>query len=541
MRNHLQVIRSLLGDAEFSNAQRMPAKDVGPFQYYRLQLDTPRYQGFLPTWDVAVVLDTPHKRSDSVLEEVYEAARTLIEVDKRTEQPITTQIPLLILSDDEQVKLQDNLPNNARRVFLVEHGSLPGIKPVETSSVTSPLVKVVRNQLTRQNFSALMFSPYSRNRPVFGWRFFGRKKELDLLQESEESFFVVGGRRMGKTSLLRELERRMKDDGAQVIFVDVEACQDEDQVVRKILQSISEKDAASAVRRQIALSEPFISSVLRKVTSRGGRVVLILDELGNVISRQPKEQWKLLGTLREFSHGGKLRIIVSCFQELFQRQAIDRSGPLVNFGSVQRLHALTTQEVDEMVVAPLQCWARINNPKALLQLVLSSVGRHPYILQTFCHQLFQRFMKQPDRDVLLVAKMLIDSESEYTDCFREAVEEIFNRALTPILRYLYLLRCREGDLAGDPLSDATVDDDWVEVALAKIGYVSSMDDRSELLQELEMRGMIDQKDDRRSAFIVVSPMIYYYHKKAGVNFDMLFDKFRREIKMEHERWGLKVQ
>jgi len=121
------------------------------------------------------------------------------------------------------------------------------------------------------------------------------------------------------------------------------------------------------------------------------------------------------------------------------------------------------------------------------------------------------------------------------------VEEIFNRALTPILRYLYLLRCREGDLAGDPLSDATVDDDWVEVALAKIGYVSSMDDRSELLQELEMRGMIDQKDDRRSAFIVVSPMIYYYHKKAGVNFDMLFDKFRREIKMEHERWGLKVQ
>ena len=66
------------------------------------------------------------------------------------------------------------------------------------------------NQLTRQSFSALMFSPYSRNRPAFGWRFFGRKKELDLLLESEESFFVVGGRRMGKTSLLRELERRMK-------------------------------------------------------------------------------------------------------------------------------------------------------------------------------------------------------------------------------------------------------------------------------------------------------------------------------------------
>lgn len=98
-----------------------------------------------------------------------------------------------------------------------------------------------------------------------------------------------------------------------------------------------------------------------------------------------------------------------------------------------------------------------------------------------------------------------------------------------------------GDLAGAPLSDTVIDDDWLDLALEKMGYLSSLDDRSDLLQELEMRGMIDQKDDRRSAFIVVSPMVYYYHKKAGVNFDMLFEKFRREVKVEHERWGLKVQ
>jgi hypothetical protein len=536
VRTHLQVIRSILGDVEFTNAQHLQGRDLEPFQYFRLQLDTPRYRGFLPTWDAAVVLDAQHPRSIGELDAVCGAARKLIDDDQHS----LTQIPLLILSDDPRVKLQDALPNHSKRVFLVDHSSLPAVRPVELSLTTSPLVRVVRNQLTRPNFSALMFSPYLRNRPASGWRFFGRKKELEVLEESDESFFVVGGRRMGKTSLLRELQRRMLENGTHVIFVDVEACQDEDQVVRKILESISPQDAASAVRRQIALSGPVIASVLRKVTSRGERVVLILDELGNVIARQPKEQWKLLGTLREYAHAGKLRIIVSCFQELFQKQAIDRSGPLVNFGSVLRLHALAPMEVDEMVAAPLLHWARISNTKALLQLVLSSVGRHPYVLQTFCQELFHRFLKQPERDVLIVAKALIDSDSEYTNCFREAVEEIFNRALTPILRYLYLLRCREGDLAGAALSDATMDDDWLEQALEKMGYFSSMDDRSYLLQELEMRGMIDQKDDRRSTFIIVSPMVYYYHKKAGVNFDMFFEKFRREIKVEHERWGLKA-
>ncbi len=540
MRNHLQVIRSLLGDADFLNVQHLQTKDKGPFQYFRLHLDTPRYRGFLPVWDVAVVLDTPQPRSRSSLDAVYEAANRLIDEDRRNEQPSSTQIPLLILSDDPRVKLLDTLPNHTKRVFLVDHSSLPAIRPGEVNPTTSPLVKVVRNQLTRPNFSALMFSPYLRNRPASGWRFFGRKRELEVLEESDESFFVVGGRRMGKTSLLKELERRISANGMHVVFVDVEACQDEDEVVRKILQNISEKDAASAMRRQLALSEPFISSVLRKVTSRGGRVVLILDELGNVIARQPKDQWKLLGTLREYSHGGKLRVVVSCFQELFQKQAIDRSGPLVNFGSVLRLHALSPGEVDEMVVAPLLHWARINNTKALLQLVLASIGRHPYVLQTFCQELFQRLMKQPDRDVLAIAKAFLDSDAEYTSCFREAVEEIFSRALTPLLRYLYLLRCREGDLGGAPLSDTVIDDDWLDLALEKMGYLSSLDDRSDLLQELEMRGMIDQKDDRRSAFIVVSPMVYYYHKKAGVNFDLLFEKFRREVKVEHERWGLKA-
>lgn len=236
---------------------------------------------------------------------------------------------------------------------------------------------------------------------------------------------------------------------------------------------------------------------------------------------------------------GRVRVIISCFQELFQKQAIDARGPLVNFGSVLRLHAMSPQEIEEMMIAPLARWSRISNSKALLQLALTSIGRHPYVLQTFCHELFQRVIKQPDYDVLLLARGIVDSDREYTTCFREAVDELYTRALTPLLRYVYLKRCHEAYLSGASVAEALIDDDWLLKALDECGYWSSLDDRTALLEGLEMRGLIDQRDDRRIAFAVVTPLFYHYYRKARVDFEALFNKYQTEIHEEHERWGLR--
>lgn len=534
MRTSVQVIRALLADPNFSDFERLKDKDYGPFDVYRLTLRSNRYRGFLPEWVIAVVKGSDSLRSRHELDAVYESAQQLIGSHGRS-----SRTPLVLASDDPRVKLADTLPTGARNTFLVDHSGIPALRPDSRDPITSPLVKAVRNTLTRPEVTGLMFSPYIRNRPVEGWRFFGRKKDLGILVESTESFFVVGGRRIGKTSLLREAARQLDGMGTLVIFVDVEACETESDVIRKLLLTISPKEAEAAVRRQRALLEPMISIALKRITAKSGSVVLILDELGNVISRLPSEQWRILGTLREFSQSGRVRVIISCFQELFQKQAIDARGPLVNFGSVLRLHALSTPDIEDMLIAPLMHWSRISNSKALLQLALTSIGRHPYVLQTFCHELFQRVIKEPDRDVLSLARSIVESDREYTECFREAVDELYTRALTPLLRYLYLKRCHEADLAGVSISEASIDDDWLIKALDECGYASSLDDRTALLEGLEMRGLIDQRDDRRIAFIIVTPMLYHYHKKARADFAALFKKYQVEILQEHEQWGLR--
>ena len=537
MRTSVQVIRALLGDPQFADFEHQSERDQGAFEFYRLNLRGPRYRGFLPEWGVAVLRGSDNPRSNLEVQAVYEAARRLTS-QGRSPSTHLVRMPLVLASDDPRVKLADTLPS-ARHIFLVDHSGIPALRPDSGDPITSPLVKAVRNTLTRPEVTGLMFSPYIRNRPVEGWRFFGRRKELGILVDSNESFFVVGGRRIGKTSLLRETARRLEEAGASVIFVDVEACESEADVVRKVLQSISPKEAEAAVRRQRALLEPMISAALKRIAASSASAVLILDELGNVIARLPTEQWRILGTLREFAHSSRVRVIISCFQELFQKQAIDGRGPLVNFGTVLRLHALTTADIEEMLIAPLTHWSRIANTKSLMQLALTSIGRHPYVLQTFCHELFQRVIKQPEREVLSIARSIVESDREYTACFREAVDELYTRALTPLLRFLYLKRCHEAEMGNVPIAEAAVDDDWLIRTLEECGYTSSLDDRTALLEGLEMRGLTDQRDDRRVQFTIVTPMIYHYFKKAGADFPALFRKYQIEILEEHERWGLR--
>ena len=65
----------------------------------------------------------------------------------------------------------------------------------------------------------------STGRWVSGDDFFDREHELGLLEarvRERNHLLVAGQRRMGKTSLLQELGRRLKSDGWIFLFVDVE-------------------------------------------------------------------------------------------------------------------------------------------------------------------------------------------------------------------------------------------------------------------------------------------------------------------------------
>ncbi|MEZ4613924.1 MAG: hypothetical protein R2867_00215 [Caldilineaceae bacterium] len=63
------------------------------------------------------------------------------------------------------------------------------------------------NRLSQQ-VSLSVLSPYETSKPVTGSRFFGREAEVRRIISSDANFAIMGIRRIGKTSLLKEIGER---------------------------------------------------------------------------------------------------------------------------------------------------------------------------------------------------------------------------------------------------------------------------------------------------------------------------------------------
>ena len=77
--------------------------------------------------------------------------------------------------------------------------------------------------------------------PVIGDNFFDRDRELQILERRVRDgnhILLTGQRRMGKTSIARELGRRLEDKGWGFLFVDVEGANSAEDVIADIAEAV---------------------------------------------------------------------------------------------------------------------------------------------------------------------------------------------------------------------------------------------------------------------------------------------------------------
>jgi hypothetical protein len=299
----------------------------------------------------------------------------------------------------------------------------------------------------------------------------------------------VGARAIGKTSLLKEAQRRLSQRGYTAYYVDGQDCTDEGQLAARILNKIDARAYANAQRRQLMFKdEKILYPVLQRIAAKG-RAVLLLDELGNVMLRQRHDQWRVLGALRQFDQVGGLKVVGTCFQELFLRQQEEFHGPFVNFGTTMRLGAFSREEVKEFLLGPLEVWGQVEKEEVLVDLVLKGIGNHPLLLQYFCSALFEKVVGGGKTDVLVIARQIL--EKEFQVCFNEPINLLFYDERSSMLKHMFLTRCMDLDRNNQPLFTGVLDDDWVEGYLKECGFTSTTRVRRNLLEGLELRGLTE--------------------------------------------------
>jgi hypothetical protein len=500
------------------------------FDLFDVQLPLPKFSGIPQAWIFAVLSKERTGTTELKQEAVLADARSVIASLPQTKL-------VLFVSDNPKVHLADEFGTLERELFCLDWNELPHTKDPRAQPRLAPLILAMRRRLSIDPILASAFSPYQRNTPVSGWRFFGREKQLREITNTSENLVVVGARRVGKTSLLLEAERRLREDGKKVYYVDVQNCRTANEVVSEILRIVSPREAARAIKHHEVFQEPVFSTLLRQMSAGPEKTLLLLDELGNVLSSLPKEDWTFMGLLRKYGAKEGLKFVISCFQELYFKQQTEFAGPLINLANTLRLNVFNRKEVEEFAIAPLDFWKPLGADRhKLLDLVISNVGSHPYFLQFFCHAFFDRFAGGSGSDPLRQAHLLL--ERDLHEWFSNAVDEIFFRIPSPTVRYLFLRRCHESETAGQPLNQGEFSDDWVEKTLLDLGYHSNTRGRRNLLDSLEMHGLCSAIDYDRAKKVIAGPLVYHYVRKSNNSFDAWLAKLAQEIEKECTVWEL---
>ena len=523
MRTDLQILRAAIGD----NSLALPDPQetgVGRFRLYQVPLPLPRYRGLPPIWNFAVTNRSEQPLSAQQRDAIVADARELIRKN------LHPTIPLVLVSEDPAVRLSD-LRFDHKNVFFVDESMLPSAKDFPKHARSAAFIAAVKSKLDARDLATLLFDPYQPEKPASGWRFFGRRRELERLVHSDENLFLVGSRKIGKTSLLNETRERLRERGEAVYVPNIQFLNSAEKVIEAIILALSARETAAAIRRAKALNDDLLANVLRKLSARSGRVTLILDELGNIIFNNRKQDWRLFGILREFSHSGKLRVIMSGFQEFFVKQADDFSSPFVNFAGVLRLGGFQDSEIEELLVEPLKIWGRVEDGDALLHLVSAEVGRHPYLLQYLGQAVFLAMFEKHKYEAQSIVKDLLRGP---LDVFQPPIEALFLKIRSAAVRYLFLKRCHDASAAGLPVHQAELTDEWVEKELTAIGFSSTVYGRSLLLDDLQLRGLTVPANATGSRQRIAVPVIYSFMKRSE-DIDRYLAALVRDVGYEKKR------
>jgi hypothetical protein len=531
MRTTAELLRVALGNPDFGRMERIAAKSPGCFDLFNIELPVRDFRGLPPNWAVIVLNpQVVHERKSSITQ-ITDEARNLL-------SSIPSHRPVLIISDITTVHLGDEFSQEPRNVFCIDAANLPAKVEYKSDPRFSPFVQALRRKGLAKVYSASDFMPYSRGKPARGWQFYGRQYELRKLTDTDENYLLIGSRRVGKTSLMQEAYRCLKERGEKAYYVDVQNRTRSGDVAGDLLRELSPKDASYAVRHGGALGERPMAVALKRMAQARERTILLIDELGNVIVNRPNDDWNFLGLLRKYAQNGNLRLVVSCFQEVFIKQQQEFEGPLVNFASALRLTLFTEAEVDQSFLAPFDLWMNLRPAERneLRVLVSSTVGCHPYFLQYFCSQLFERMAEQNRGSLLENAKTLV--RADLLSCFESPQNEVFYHSASALFKYLFLLRCKEADDAGIALASTVIEDEWLEKILLTQGFSSTIAARRNILEGLELRGFTAPVDGSRSRQRIAAPVMYLYAKRAESPVGKYIDKLGSDARAEADDWGL---
>src|SRR5829696_7199670 len=171
---------------------------------------------------------------------------------------------------------------------------------------------------------ALSRNPYTVGGPVRGPHFYGRTALIQsILDGNDRAIWVVGNRRIGKTSLLRRMEQLGSYDGRVAFLISMEAADTVADLAQCFMDDIEANDDRLArLGLKIGDLQGKTPQAILRLLDRRGRehgieVLLLLDEAEALIGIAEREGDDILKDLRrEMQRSETLRVVMTATKRL---------------------------------------------------------------------------------------------------------------------------------------------------------------------------------------------------------------------------------
>jgi hypothetical protein len=311
--------------------------------------------------------------------------------DVMRERNLTRQI-VLVFIDGNSLPLFRHKSNLNYNLVLI--GAEEQKNVLHSRRPTGELLDIISAQVPIS-----YLSPYETRAPVTGSRFFGREHEISrILANPDTNHAILGIRRIGKTSLLRETERILieQEAAARVVYLECSDLLSTDDYIREVVRKLNPRELPRLELQKYVFFFPnFLERMSKQFKSK---IIFLLDEVDNLVIMQ-RGDWELFRMLRASSNKGACQYIIAGFREAMREQYM-LDSPFYNFTQEIRLSEFTRQQARSLIVTPMEnLRVRFRNEEEVISRIYEETAGHPNLIQYYCLILLRHLDQTGGREI----------------------------------------------------------------------------------------------------------------------------------------------
>lgn len=208
--------------------------------------------------------------------------------------------------------------------------------------------------------------------------FFGRQAILDKLEnQSQTNFFLVGGRQLGKTSLLKALYRKLKQQAnSYCLYISLS----DDRLLPRLSYN-------SGINQYTDLSD-LVTQIQNM--HKGKKIRLLIDEADLFVESEIVGGFELMNQFRQFAEQGQCQFIFAGFWQLYATAVLDYHSPLRNLAETITVGSLEPKAAYQLITEPMAMLRQKYESPELVKDIYQKTGGRANLINLICEYVVEQ-------------------------------------------------------------------------------------------------------------------------------------------------------